>query len=48
MGPGTHDFDGDSLILPNPEEDGALIVALCLQVAHMDAFKKFFYEEDEK
>lgn len=45
MGPGTHDFDGDSLILPNPNEDGGLIVALCLQVCHMEAFKKHFYED---
>ncbi|KAI4335391.1 hypothetical protein L6164_014037 [Bauhinia variegata] len=45
MGPGTHDFDGDSLILPNPNGDGSLSVALCLQVAHMDAFKRYFYED---
>lgn len=44
MGPGPHDFDGDSLILPGHDGDGSLVVALCLQVAHMDAFKNFFYE----
>ncbi|OIW18691.1 hypothetical protein TanjilG_13443 [Lupinus angustifolius] len=45
MGPGTHDFDGDSLILPGPDRDGTLVVAICLQVIHMDAFKKHFYED---
>nr|AFF57840.1 hydroxycinnamoyl-coenzyme A shikimate/quinate hydroxycinnamoyltransferase 2 [Pyrus x bretschneideri] len=45
MGPGTHDFDGHSLILPSPDGNGSAIVALCLQVAHMDAFKKHFYED---
>ncbi|KAM7268677.1 hypothetical protein ACFE04_010843 [Oxalis oulophora] len=47
MGPGTHDFDGDSLILPCHGEDGALVVALCLQEVHMEAFKKYFYEDIE-
>ncbi|KAM3693954.1 hypothetical protein ACJW31_07G024300 [Castanea mollissima] len=45
MGPGTHDFDGDSLVLPSHDGDGSLTVALCLQVAHMDDFKKHFYED---
>jgi shikimate O-hydroxycinnamoyltransferase len=45
MGPGTHDFDGDSLLLPSPNEDGSVILAICLQVAHMEAFKKCFYED---
>ncbi|KAF5726414.1 hypothetical protein HS088_TW22G00092 [Tripterygium wilfordii] len=44
MGPGTHDFDGDSLLLQSPDGDGSLILAICLQVGHMDAFKKYFYE----
>jgi len=44
-GPGTHDFDGDSLLLPAPDGDGSLVLALCLQVVHMDAFKKHFYED---
>jgi len=50
MGPGTHvhDFDGDSLLLPGPDEDdGSLLLHLCLQVEHMDAFKKHFYEDIE-
>lgn len=45
MVPGTHDCDGDSLILPGYDGDGALVVALCLQAECMDDFKKFFYED---
>ncbi|XP_010548604.1 PREDICTED: spermidine hydroxycinnamoyl transferase [Tarenaya hassleriana] len=45
MGPGTHDFDGDSLLLPDHEDAGSVVLALCLQVAHMEAFKKHFYED---
>ncbi|XP_074297004.1 spermidine hydroxycinnamoyl transferase-like [Silene latifolia] len=45
MGPGTHDYDGDCLILPGSTNDGSVKVALCLQLAHMDAFKKHFYED---
>ncbi|KAH7572535.1 hypothetical protein JRO89_XS04G0271600 [Xanthoceras sorbifolium] len=47
MGPGTHDFDGDSLILPShdDDDDGSLVVALCLQVSHMEAFKNHFYQD---
>ncbi|KAK7329762.1 hypothetical protein VNO77_23941 [Canavalia gladiata] len=45
MGPGSHDFDGDSLLLPGPDGDGSLLIALCLQVVHMDAFKNHFYED---
>ncbi|XP_074319115.1 spermidine hydroxycinnamoyl transferase [Silene latifolia] len=45
MGPGTHDSDGDCLMLPGSTSDGSVKVALCLQVAHMDAFKKHFYED---
>ncbi|ONI20480.1 hypothetical protein PRUPE_2G018000 [Prunus persica] len=39
MGPGPHDFDGDSLILPE------MVLWLWLQVAHIDVFKKHFYED---
>ncbi|XP_061361656.1 spermidine hydroxycinnamoyl transferase [Gastrolobium bilobum] len=45
MGPGTHESDGDSLLLPGPDGDGSLLVAICLQVVHMDAFTKHFYED---
>ncbi|KAF8093547.1 hypothetical protein N665_0383s0172 [Sinapis alba] len=45
MGPGTNDLDGNSLLLPDKNEDGSLILATCQQVAHMEAFKKHFYED---
>jgi shikimate O-hydroxycinnamoyltransferase len=45
MGSGAHDCDGDSIVLQNPNGDGSLTVLLCLQVAHMDAFKRHFYED---
>ncbi|XP_042507430.1 spermidine hydroxycinnamoyl transferase-like [Macadamia integrifolia] len=45
MGPGSLGFDGKSFIVPGRDGDGSFIVALRLQVAHMDDFKKFFYED---
>ncbi|KAM7511674.1 hypothetical protein LguiB_010549 [Lonicera macranthoides] len=45
MGPGAVGFDGKSFILPSRDEDGSFTIALRLQVIHMEAFKKFFYEE---
>ncbi|XP_062079550.1 spermidine hydroxycinnamoyl transferase-like [Humulus lupulus] len=45
---GTHgcdDFDGDVVLLSDPSsrDDGSLVVAMSLQVQHMDSFKKHFY-----
>ena len=45
MGPGIHNSDGDCLMLPGPVNDGSVKIALCLQVAHADDFKKYFYED---
>ncbi|XP_024965678.1 spermidine hydroxycinnamoyl transferase-like [Cynara cardunculus var. scolymus] len=45
MTPGTHDNDGDSLILHGEDGDGSLVVALCLQVRHMEDFQKLFYQD---
>ncbi|KAK9055301.1 hypothetical protein SSX86_026383 [Deinandra increscens subsp. villosa] len=45
MGPGTHESDGDSLILHGKDGDGSLVVALCLQARHMEDFKKVFYQD---
>lgn len=45
MGLGTHDCDGDSLILPGHDGDGSMVVALCLQSGCMEDFKRFFYED---
>ncbi|XP_071742076.1 spermidine hydroxycinnamoyl transferase-like [Rutidosis leptorrhynchoides] len=49
-GPGTIDAeDGDFLILPSRrEEDGSLIVASCLQVKHMEDFKRVFFQSIEE
>ncbi|KAL6292577.1 hypothetical protein ACE6H2_000719 [Prunus campanulata] len=45
MGSGAYDFDGESFLLPSPDGDGSMVLTLCLQVGHMDAFKKHFYED---
>nr|XP_043621726.1 spermidine hydroxycinnamoyl transferase-like [Erigeron canadensis] len=45
MGPGTHESDGASLILNGQDGDGSLIVPICLQVRHMEDFKKVFYQD---
>ncbi|KAI3814775.1 hypothetical protein L1987_14419 [Smallanthus sonchifolius] len=48
-GPGTNDAeDGDFLILRGEEGGGSLIVALCLQVRHMEDFKRVFYQSIEE
>uniref|UniRef100_A0A5B7AWD0 Putative spermidine hydroxycinnamoyl transferase-like n=1 Tax=Davidia involucrata TaxID=16924 RepID=A0A5B7AWD0_DAVIN len=45
MGPGALGFDGKCFILSGHDEDGSLLIPLRLQVARMEAFKKFFYED---
>ncbi|RDX76205.1 Spermidine hydroxycinnamoyl transferase, partial [Mucuna pruriens] len=45
FGPAKHDFDGDFVLLPGSDGDGSLLVALGLQLQHMDAFKKHFYQD---
>ncbi|KAI5659302.1 hypothetical protein M9H77_28095 [Catharanthus roseus] len=45
MSPGTHESDGDCLIIPGHEGDGSLALALCLQDSHIQDFNKFFYED---
>ncbi|GFZ21060.1 hypothetical protein Acr_29g0002220 [Actinidia rufa] len=45
FGPGTLAYDGKTFIIPNNNEDSSLVVALRLQVAHMDTFTKLFYED---
>lgn len=44
MGLGSHGTEGNFVLLPGIEGDGSVIVAMCLQDAHMNAFKKHFYE----
>ncbi|KAB1201361.1 Spermidine hydroxycinnamoyl transferase [Morella rubra] len=45
VGPGVLNTDGKSFIMPSPEDDGSLIIALRLQAEYMDSFKKFFYQD---
>ncbi|XP_059637687.1 hydroxycinnamoyl-CoA:piscidic acid hydroxycinnamoyltransferase-like [Cornus florida] len=45
MGPAAMGYDGKSFILPGHDDDGSFTIPLRLQVAHMDAFRKFFYED---
>ncbi|XP_027920824.1 spermidine hydroxycinnamoyl transferase-like [Vigna unguiculata] len=45
MSSATHDFDGDFVLLPDPDEDGSVLVCMGLQVLHIDAFKKHFYQD---
>ena len=45
MGLGSHVSDGNSVLLPGFEEDGSIVVTMCLQQVHMNEFKKHFYED---
>ncbi|XP_028751356.1 spermidine hydroxycinnamoyl transferase-like [Neltuma alba] len=45
MGPGPYEDDGNCLLMHSPEGDGSVVVAMCLQEAHMDEFKKLFYQD---
>ncbi|KAJ7955562.1 spermidine hydroxycinnamoyl transferase-like [Quillaja saponaria] len=45
MGPASLNADGKSYIMPHPDADGSLIIALRLQTLHMEAFTKFFYDD---
>ncbi|KAL0340235.1 UNVERIFIED_CONTAM: Spermidine hydroxycinnamoyl transferase [Sesamum radiatum] len=45
LGPGPMGFDGKTFIIPGREGDGSFKVAIWLQEAHMDAFKKCFYDD---
>ncbi|KAL0299199.1 UNVERIFIED_CONTAM: Spermidine hydroxycinnamoyl transferase [Sesamum radiatum] len=48
MGPVDYGNDGDCLIIPSGHDsDGSVVVIVCLQEAHMEAFKKFFYGDME-
>nr|QAA12830.1 BAHD acyltransferase/hydroxycinnamoyltransferase [Actaea racemosa] len=44
MGPTALGYDGKLLIIPG-KDDGSVIVPIRLQVAHIDDFEKFFYED---
>ncbi|RVW96135.1 Spermidine hydroxycinnamoyl transferase [Vitis vinifera] len=45
MGPGGIGYDGKVFVFPGQGQDGSFVVALRLQVRHVDAFQKFFYED---
>ncbi|XP_047333082.1 spermidine hydroxycinnamoyl transferase-like [Impatiens glandulifera] len=45
FGPGAVGFDGKSFILSDNSRPGSVVVALRLQVAHMEDFRTFFYED---
>lgn len=43
--PVARSLDGLSILLPGPDNDGSIMVVLCLQVAHVGEFKKQFYQD---
>ena len=45
MGPGAIGYDGKVFVFPGQGLDGSFLVALRLQVRHIDAFQKFFNED---
>ncbi|CAL5374731.1 unnamed protein product [Camellia sinensis] len=45
MGPGALGHDGKVVILPGRDENGSFFILLRLQEAHMDAFKRIFYDD---
>ncbi|EPS67512.1 hypothetical protein M569_07262 [Genlisea aurea] len=44
MGPGGIAFEGLSFVLPSPDNDGSLSVAISLQKDHLNVFHKLFYQ----
>lgn len=44
MGPWAAPFEGKSYLLPNPDNDGSLFVAITLHTQHMERFEKLFYD----
>lgn len=45
MGPAALGYDGKVFIIPSHDGDGSVLVPLRLQVEHLDAFVKYFYED---
>ncbi|XP_027185785.1 spermidine hydroxycinnamoyl transferase-like [Coffea eugenioides] len=43
--PGSVAYDGKLFIIPGPNGDGSFLIPLRLQVEHINAFKKYFYED---
>ncbi|TYI81030.1 hypothetical protein E1A91_D05G126400v1 [Gossypium mustelinum] len=44
MGPGGIPYEGLSFVIPSPNNDGSLSVAISLQTEHMKVFEKLFYD----
>ncbi|KAJ0979736.1 hypothetical protein J5N97_015210 [Dioscorea zingiberensis] len=44
MGPGGIAYEGLAFVLPSPVGDGSLSIAISLQPAHMQSFKKLLYQ----
>ncbi|KAM6551518.1 hypothetical protein CsatB_001326 [Cannabis sativa] len=47
FGPANHGVDGDTWILRGggSEDDKSLLIVVCLLVEHVEAFKKYFYDD---
>ncbi|CAN1832843.1 Spermidine hydroxycinnamoyl transferase [Linum perenne] len=41
----THEFDGDTMLLQSQDGDDSIVLAICLRVDHMEAFKRCFYDD---
>lgn len=44
MGPGGIAYEGLAFVLPSPDDDGSLSVAISLQTEHMKVFQKLLYQ----
>lgn len=44
MGPASILYEGTIYIIPNPNDDRALKLAVCLDSEHMSLFKKYLYD----
>ncbi|KAK6911089.1 hypothetical protein RJ641_000019 [Dillenia turbinata] len=44
MGPGGIAYEGLAFLLPSPDNDGSLTLAISLQTEHMKLFEKIFYD----
>ena len=45
FGPAHLDRDGEAIMLHSSDGDGSLLLVLCVLEEHVDAFKKYFYED---
>lgn len=45
FGPGELKLEGESVLFESRDGDGSLVLLICLFIKHVDAFKKYFYED---